>query len=281
MSTFQTASPISATIEIGAGDITVTADDVTESTVTVLPRDNAKSSDQQAASSTTIDCVNGQLTVTTARTWRRFTSKNDGAVTVQVTVPTGSNLTANTGFGTIRTHGELSTTNVKTGMGDLRLDSVGTLDANSGFGDISANTTHDAKVHTGTGTIRLGSVHGSARIKNANGVIEIDDCTADLHVRTSSGDIVIGRAEASVSAGSAAGDIRIAEVSSGSVGVRTGAGSIEIGIREGAAAWLELNSKFGSVRNGLTATPAPAQSDSTVEVRARTGAGDITVERAA
>lgn len=281
MTTFPTTGPITAIIEIGAGDITVTAGDSIECTVAVAPRDDAKPGDRQAASSATVDCTNGTLTVQTAKTWRRFTPKNDGSVQVTVTLPTGSCLDANTGFGAIRTQGELATTKVRTGMGDLRLDTVGALDANSGFGDISADRTGDAKVHTGTGTIRLGTVRGSARVKNANGVIEVGDCAQDLHVRTSSGDIVIGRAQASVTAGSAAGDIRITEVGAGTVGVRTGAGSIEIGIRSGAAAWLELNSKFGSVRNGLTVTPTPADAESKVEVRARTGAGDITIERAA
>lgn len=281
MTTFQTSGPINAEIAISAGDIILTAFDGSECTVTVEPRDPSKPSDQQAASSATIDLVNATLNVSTAKTWRRFTSKNDGAVIVTVTLPTGSSLSANTGFGGIRTQGELALTFARTGMGDVRLDRVGTLDARSGFGDICANATGDARVQTGTGLIRLGTVNGSARIKNANGVIEVAGCTKDLHVRTSSGDIAIGRARASVTAGSAAGDIRIAEVSSGSVGVRTGAGSIEIGIRPGAAAWLELNSKLGTVRNGLTVTAAPAEAESTVEVRARTGAGDITVERAA
>lgn len=281
MTTFATTGPLNATIEIGAGDITVTASDSTQCTVTVSPRDEGKAADQQAAASATVDCVNGVLTVQTVKTWRRFTNKNDGAVRVEVKLPEASALKATTGMGLIRTHGELSATIAKSGMGDLRLDVVGDLDAHTGLGDVLANTTGAARVDTGTGTIRLGHVRGSSRIKNANGLVEVADCARDLHVRTASGDIVIGRANASVSAGSAAGDIRIAEVSSGSVAVRTGAGSIEIGIRDGAAAWLELNSKFGLVRNGLTVTPEPAAAASKVEVRARTGAGDITVERAA
>jgi hypothetical protein len=46
------------------------------------------------------------------------------------------------------------------------------------------------------------------------------------------------------------------------------------------AAWLDLASKDGRVRNQLEADRAPAESEPTVAVRARTQYGDITVRHA-
>ena len=56
-------------------------------------------------------------------------------------------------------------------------------------------------------------------------------------------------------------------------------GKVDIGIRDGVAAWLDLNTGFGKVRNELDDAPGPAEDDETVEVRARTSFGGITIRR--
>lgn len=283
MKTFQTPGPITAVIQIGVGDIRVFASDRDDTTVTIRPRDEGKSADAQAAASALVEFANNTLLIKTVKPWKRFTgaNKHDGSIIVVVNLPTGSLLDSTTGMGLVQCEGELADTGVKTGMGDIRLDRVGALTARTGLGDVIVDRVDsDAKVSTSSGTLRLGVVAGSATIKNANGTVEVAECGRYAQIRTACGDISIGRALSSVSAVSAAGDIDISEVSAGSVTVRAGAGAIEIGVREGAAAWLELSAKYGSVRNGLTAAPGPDAADTTVEVRARTGGGDITVKRA-
>jgi hypothetical protein len=56
-------------------------------------------------------------------------------------------------------------------------------------------------------------------------------------------------------------------------------GDLDIGIAEGTAAWLEVNTGFGHVRNQLDNTTRPDHTDDTAEVRARTSYGDITIHR--
>ena len=63
--------------------------------------------------------------------------------------------------------------------------------------------------------------------------------------------------------------------------VQTAAGDLEVGVHDGVAAWLDLHSRFGSVRNELDATDGPERDHGTVEVRAHTPTGDIVVRRAA
>lgn len=283
MTTFQTPGPIAAVIQPLVGEINVTASDRSDSVVIVRPRDESNPRDVEAAANALVEFANGVLTVKVVKRWQRYVGpgKNDGSIIVEVELPTGSSLTATTGLGLIRAEGELGLTVVKTGMGDVRLDRVGTLTAKSGFGDIFADTVGgDARVSTGSGTVRLGAVAGSAIVKNSNGIVELELCGGDSHIRTASGNITIGRAAGSVTVGSAAGDINIAELSAGSANLRTGAGAVQIGVLDGSAAWLDVKSGYGSVRNGLTPASGPGESDATVQVRARTGAGDIIINRA-
>ena len=66
-----------------------------------------------------------------------------------------------------------------------------------------------------------------------------------------------------------------------------GSGNIEVGIGDGTAAYIDVNSERGVVRNSV-ASPSPSPSpespdasDATVTVHARTRHGDIIMHRAA
>jgi len=50
-------------------------------------------------------------------------------------------------------------------------------------------------------------------------------------------------------------------------------------VPEGTAAWLDIHSTKGFVRNELTADVAPQPGEKTVEVRARVNWGDILIHR--
>jgi DUF4097 and DUF4098 domain-containing protein YvlB len=104
--------------------------------------------------------------------------------------------------------------------------------------------------------------------------------TGDLRVSGAYGDIDIRRAEGSVAATTANGTLRVGEVARGTVQLETAYGAIDIGVREGTAAWLDASSGNGQVRNGLTASDSPEKSEETVEVKARTRYGNIDIRRA-
>jgi hypothetical protein len=65
----------------------------------------------------------------------------------------------------------------------------------------------------------------------------------------------------------------------GAVTLETAMGDIEIGVRTGTAAWLDVKTRFGRVHNSMTAAESPDSAADTVEVRASTSFGDITVRR--
>ena len=102
----------------------------------------------------------------------------------------------------------------------------------------------------------------------------------DVDARLSYGDLDITRALGSVTTKTSYGSIQLHEISSGSIEVESGYGQITLGVRDGVPAWLDLSSKSGHVRNQLEADRAPDGSEQTVTVRARTQAGNITVQRA-
>jgi len=68
-------------------------------------------------------------------------------------------------------------------------------------------------------------------------------------------------------------------VARGSVVLGSANGDLDIGIAEGTAAWLEVSTGFGHVRNLLKNASRPEEADETVEVRGRTSYGDITIRR--
>jgi DUF4097 and DUF4098 domain-containing protein YvlB len=137
-----------------------------------------------------------------------------------------------------------------------------------------------ADITASNGAVNIRRIDGPATVKNSNGASWIGEVTGDLRVGAANGTVTVDRAHAGVAAKTANGSVRVGEVVRGAVTLRTAAGSIEVGIRTGTAAWLDLNTSAGRVRNELAAAAGPDNADETVEVRARTYAGDIVVRRA-
>ena len=280
MPTFSTPDPIAVQVAI-VGDVRITASDRDDTVVTVAPRDPAKEADITAARDTVVECTDRHLTVRTPKHWTRFTPFGGySAVSVAVDVPTGSRLEAATDLGDIHTEGELGPCQVKSGMGDLRLDHTGELRAKTGHGDIRVDdVVGAANLTTASGDIVAGTVTGALVVKNSNGATELGRVGGELQVKAANGDIVVGAAEASVAAKTANGDVRVGETRSGTVVVQSAAGDLEVGVLDGVTAWLDLHSRFGDVRNELEDADGPAAGQGTVEVRATTAAGDIVIRR--
>ena len=70
-------------------------------------------------------------------------------------------------------------------------------------------------------------------------------------MNAANGRITIDRAGATVTAKTANGDIRIGEVARGATVAHTALGKVDIGVRDGVAAWLDLNTSFGTVVSDL------------------------------
>jgi DUF4097 and DUF4098 domain-containing protein YvlB len=267
------------TIELNAGDARVIAGDRADTVIEVRPRDDSKAADIRAAEQTRVEYSSGRLLVKTPRQ-RNFLGRVS-PVDVTVELPTGSHVQGDSGMGEFSCEGELGECRFKTGLGNIRLDHASALHLKTGMGNIAVDRgLGDADVTTGSGDVRIGKIGGAAVIKNSNGDTVVGEVTGDLRVKSANGRISVDRAHASVIAKTANGNIRIGEVVNGAIVLETAAGELEVGIREGTAAWLDVSSRYGRVRNSLDEAGSPEQSEARVEVRARTSYGDIKIHRA-
>ena len=296
MPAFETPEPISATLELEVGTARITAGKRTDTVVEVLPSNGSDDNDVRAVQQTEVTCSGGRLTVRTPK--KRSLFGKPGSIEVSIELPAGSDVRGTSAMGGFTCEGRFGDVTLKTSLGDLQVDEVAGAGLKTDHGDIRlSRSTGDVEV-IGSGRIEVGTVAGAATVKNGNGATRIGEVTGALKANAANGDISVGTAHsgvgakcangrievgvahAGVEAVSANGGIRVGDVTRGRIDLRTSVGDLEVGIHEGTAAWLDLNPKYGTVRNSLGSVAGPADSDETVEVHARTAAGDIIIRRA-
>jgi Putative adhesin len=282
MPTFDTPRPILVDLGLGVGDVRITAGDRHDTTVEIRPSDPAKPSDVAAAEQTRVDYSDGRLVIRAPKGWRRYSIRGGAeSIDVQIEVPSGSRIRGDAGIAALHATGSLGECEYKTGVGDIQIEQAGPVHLSTGVGDIAAQrVTQHAEVNTGSGSVRLGSVDGTAVVKGANGDTWVGTISRDLRVASANGSIVVDHSNESVAAKTANGDVRLGDIGGGSIVAHTSLGKVDVGIREGVAAWLDLNTTFGKVHNDLDATGRPADGEKSADVHARSSFGDITVHRA-
>ncbi|MFD4859519.1 DUF4097 family beta strand repeat-containing protein [Streptomyces atratus] len=278
MPSFDTPEAISVTARVEAGSIQFTAGDRLDTVVEMRPRNPKKDLDVRTAEQTEVTYAGGALTV---RTPKSNLFGRTGIVDVTVELPTGSRVDMTGAWTQVLGEGRLGEVRVKTSSGDVRLDTTGPLKLTASHGSITVDRVEGtAEITTSSGSLRVGLVDGPAVLKNSHGTTTVGAATGELRVSGANGDIEIRRAEDSVTATTAHGTLRVGEVARGTVQLETSYGAIEVGVREGTAAWLDVTSGSGQVRNTLTASEAPEETEDTVKVRARTRHGNIDIRRA-
>jgi DUF4097 and DUF4098 domain-containing protein YvlB len=263
MSTFDTPGPIAARIEVVSGSVRVRADDRHDTVVTVRPRNVRSSADVAAAEQTLVTFSAGELLVRSTSRPRLLFFGSGPEIDVDVVLPAGSSVDVRTTAGEITCAGRLGAVDLDSKYGDLRLERAGSLHARTSSGNISAAAVEgETEATTSYGDVRIGETAGPARLG------------------TGYGDVRVDRALASLTAGTKYGQVRVGEAVRGSLVLETAYGEVDAGVREGTAAWLDVHSGSGRIRNLLTETQGPEGADETVEIHARTSYGDILIRRA-
>jgi hypothetical protein len=280
MPTFDTPEPITATIVVVAGDVRVSAGERAVTTIAVEPTETGNDEDRRAAEQTRVEYANGKLLVKTPRLRSWLPRSSGGSVNVAIELPAGSDVHGDAALADFTCDGPLGECRLKTGLGRLVVDEAATLSLKAGLGDIAVDhATRHADLTTGSGELRARALDDSAVLRNSNGDTWVGTAGGDLRVSAANGTIAIDAAHATVAAKSSNGDVRLGDAVRGSAVLETKLGDVEIGIREGTAAWLDVRASAGRVHNALEAAAAPDESAETVEVRARTAAGDVVVRR--
>ena len=107
------------------------------------------------------------------------------------------------------------------------------------------------------------SVGDAARVNSASGVVDLGEVESDAKIRTASG------------------GIQIRSAVEGKIDIQSASGDIQIGIRRGSSVYIDASSMSGDMSSDLDVSDQPPQSDGpTMDFRARTMSGDITLRRA-
>ena len=278
MPTFETPTPIDLAIDLQVGRIDVEASDRTDTVVTVIPSKPGKAADVHGAEGTRVEFSDGRVTVAGPRPFILFGPSE--SVDVRVQVPSGSRFTAEIAVGEIRTAGRLGATRIKSSTGDVDLEATGDLWMRPAHGQARVGTIDGTlDLVAGHGQVRIGRVTGAAIVKTQHGGITIGESGESLEANLAYGNLEIASAGGSVTGKSAYGRLELGEVSSGSIRLESAFGALVIGVRTGVAAWLDASAKDGVVRNSLDTATAPDTGEQSVEIRARTSHGDITIHR--
>lgn len=280
MTAFDTPEPISVDLRLGCGDVRIVASDRSDTIVDVRPSDPANKDDIALAEQTRVDYVAGRLLVQ-ATGWKQWLPwKGRESIDVQIELPAGSDVRGEAAIAPLHCEGRLGECRYTTSLGDIEVDQAGPVQLKTGGGDMTVEWATDrAEVATGSGAARLARIDGTAVIKNSNGDTSVGYVAGDVQVKAADGRISVEHADASVTVKTANGDVRLGEVSHGAILAESGHGRIEVGVRDGVAAWLDLNTGYGNVQSDLEAARGPEPGEDTVEVRAHTSFGDITVSR--
>jgi len=288
LSNFATPAPITVALDLYVANVRLAVSDRTDTIVEVRPSDPDKAADIKAAEYTRVeyDDATRAVSIVSRKPLNRFvnfSSKRPESIDVLIQLPSDSDVRGEAALGDFQADGVLGAVVLKTDFGAVRLAETGPLNVRSGFGEISVEgVSGPAEVHGGSSNIRIGAVDGPAGVSTSNGKVRVGVITGPATVKCSNGSVSVDRALSAITAGSSNGEVRIGEVVRGTVSATSKNGGIEVGIREGSAAWLELNTEVGRVYNELASSDAPGAGDPVdkVEVHASTKLGDITIRRA-
>lgn len=281
MTTFPLTGPLTVDLDLAVGDVRIIATDRDDAEVTVAPQHPTKASSVRGAEQTNVTFAGNRLTIRNGRGWRTFTPfGTPDAVDITVEVPSGTAVAGSLVAGSVRADGSLGACNLTVAHADLSVDDVASLSVKSSSGSVAASRiAGDATVTASYGAVRLQRVGGKLDAKNSYGDISIGLAQGPCVVRGGYGTISVDRALDAVRAKTAHGRTTLHEVCRGSVAVESSYGAIEIGVHDGTAAWLDVDSTHGRFRNELTPSTVPGSDEDRISVHARTSFGDIVITR--
>jgi hypothetical protein len=279
MPTFPTSSPVPVIVDVPFGNLHVIAGERDDVVVTVLPADPSKSGSVRAAEEIRVQRDGDAVTIIYPSSWKQYVLPfAAGGALVNIELPTGSHLSGKAG--SLYAEGRLGNVDLTLNGGDARVDEAARLDLKVSAGSvIVGRATGSTAVKASSGAVRINEFSGEGTVRASNGTTTVGSVTGTLDIVGAHAEITVGRVHGTLCVKSAHAGIRVDRVESGSVTLTTSYGSIEANVPEGTAAWLDVASEHGTVRNQLTPTEGPVENEATAEIHASTGWGDIIVRR--
>ncbi|GIJ52376.1 hypothetical protein Val02_92620 [Virgisporangium aliadipatigenens] len=279
MPEYAVSGPIDLDVAVGVAFVEIVASDRTDVVIEIVPSKPGRNGDESLARDSTVSFDNGRVRVKVPRRLNLF-SKGD-SVDVRCEVPTGSRVSVENAYGSVRTRGALGNSRIVAKYGGVTADTFADLVLEAPYGNSDvAEVTGRLDVNAGHGTVRVAHVHGDARLRASHASMELGTTAGEVEAATS-GALTIERALGDVTARSAHGPIRIREVSGGTIRLDNGHADVEVGVPAGIAAWIDASSANGRVLSDLTPDPAAADSDRTVALHLHANYGNVLIRRIA
>lgn len=270
---FTTPYPVDLYVELGAGRLTVHAQDVSVTTVTVEGREADTVSVQQHGT---------QVLVLAPRRWTDLLgSFKDLAVTV--TVPTGSSLATKISAADLVTTGTIGGARLRSSSGDVHVQALtGHAVVETASGDVElGEVLGDLRVRATSGDVRVGRAASTLAVVSASGDVLVGTVEGVASLRTASGAIHVTDARTDVRTTTASGDITLSAVRRGVVSAKTASGSVRVGVPRGIPVWTDVSSVSGSVTSTLEGAGRPAEGQDHIEVRVNAVSGRVHLEQLA
>jgi DUF4097 and DUF4098 domain-containing protein YvlB len=276
---FDTPEPVELKVELSTGKIDITCDDSRQTTVALDPM-NGDSSARELIAHARVEQHGNKVSVIMPKSKGSFFGRK-GQVRAQIRLPHQSSLKIDTGSADLKAHGRFAEAHINSGSGDIEIEEIATGDIKAGSGDVEVEeVTSSVKVKTGSGDVTLGPVGGACDVMAGSGDVVLDAVVGSLKVKTGSGDVVIKVGGDRVDAMAGSGDVLVQRVDRGEVFAKTGSGDVTIGVAQGTAAYLDIQTVTGDVRSSLDTTATPLDGDSTVAINVVSGTGDVVLQRA-
>lgn len=280
MPTFPTPTPVAVTVEAHFAELQIVASDRSDTVVDVRPTDPDDRAHVEVAQATRVELLGDQLRVIAPKPSLMTRILNSPSLDITISLPTGSAVRAQLGAGNIAATGTLGDCTVTTGAGSIRLGDTGALAARAGSGDIIVgNVTGDATMVTPAGHTQIASATGNVAIRNGSTGPRIGTVGGDLQVRAGHGRIEAESVAGSIDARTAHGAVVIAMATGTEVELKTSHGDLEVGIPDGRAVWLDLDTKYGRVASEFIPTDQEPPAGPNVRIVGRTSYGDIRIRR--
>jgi hypothetical protein len=277
MPSYDASGPIDLDVTASVAFVEIVASDRPDAVIEVVPSKIGRSGDESLARESTVSFDSGRVRVNVPRRRNLFGKSDSGDV--RCAVPTGSRITVENAYGSVRARGLLGDCRFVAKYGGVTADTVANLVLEAPYGSTDiAEVTGRLDVTAGHGVVRIAKVHGDARLRASHGTMELGTAAGDVEVATS-GALTIDRALGDVTARSAHGPIRIREVNAGTIRLDNGHADVDVGVPTGIAAWIDATSVHGRVRNELTPDPAAAASDRSVELHLHANYGNVIIRR--
>jgi hypothetical protein len=267
--TFSVTGPLNVSVELGSGEISISAGAVTEAVVRLQPDPAGDPDALDLIARTRVDLRGNALRIDVPRAMG-FQRHPDVIVVAQV--PAESTVVTRSGSADVRLDGTYGDVKVTTGSGDVWVDGARAASIGTGSGDVRIGLASSAAVKTGSGDIAVERCRDDARLETASGDVHVSELGGRARLSSASGDVELGSVE---------GDIDLKTASAGELQAKTATGNVAIGIASGTATLLDCSSITGQVSSELEPSDEPAEADARrLVVRARTVSGSVAIRRA-